>query len=73
MANSKVGMILRSKRIELGWTQEEAASRIEVDTRQYQRYEYGVHDLANCPMRIGLRVCAVFDLDPFEVIIGNKK
>ena len=35
---------------------------------QYQRYEYGETTLSNTRMKIGLRICAVLELDPFEVV-----
>ena len=66
---SREGQILRNRRIELGMTQEEAAIRLGMNIHQYQRYEYGEHKLSNCPMRIGLRICAVFGLDPYEVVV----
>lgn len=62
------GRILRDRRIELGMTQEEAALELGISLQQYQRYEYGDRRFANCPMRIGLRICALLELDPFEVI-----
>lgn len=62
------GQILRNRRRELGMTQEEAALRLGMSLRQYQRYEYDEHRLSNSPMRIGLRICAVFGLDPYEVV-----
>ena len=35
---------------------------------QYQRYEYGEHKLEECPMRIGLRICSLLKLNPYDVI-----
>nr|MDY5756231.1 helix-turn-helix transcriptional regulator [Eubacteriales bacterium] len=66
--SDREGRILRDRRIELGMTQEEAALELGISLQQYQRYEYGDRRLANCPMRIGLRICALLELDPFEVI-----
>ena len=40
---------------------------------QYQRYEYGESAIANCRMKIGLRICAVLELDPYEVVFENGK
>ena len=70
---NREGKILRKRRKELGMTQEEAALRLGMDIRQYQRYEYGEHNFSNCPMRIGLRVCALFGLDPYEVVVLYEK
>ena len=65
------GQILRDRRLELGLTQEEVALELGMSIHQYQRYEYGEHSLSNCPMKIGLRICAVLELDPYEVIFYN--
>ena len=64
--------ILRERRIELGMTQEQIALELGISIHQYQRYEYGEHRLSNTPMRIGLRICAILELDPFEVIFNSK-
>ncbi len=66
------GQILRDRRLELGLTQEEVALELSMSTHQYQRYEYGDHSFANCPMRIGLRICAVLELDPYDVLFGDR-
>ena len=66
--NDREGQIIRDRRIELGLTQEQAAMELGISLQQYQRYEYGERRFSNCPMRIGLRICAVLELDPFEVV-----
>ena len=67
-----IGKILRSRRLELGMTQEQVALKLGMSIHQYQRYEYGEHRFPNIPMRIGLRVCTVLDLDPFELLPVSK-
>ena len=67
-----IGKILRSRRLELGLTQEQVALSLGMSIHQYQRYEYGEHKLSNCPMKIGLRICTVFGLDPFEVLADSE-
>lgn len=62
------GQIIRERRIELGLTQEQVAIEIGMSLQQYQRYEYGERKFSNCAMRIGLRICALLELDPFEII-----
>ncbi len=62
--------IIRERRQELDMTQEEVALELGMSIHQYQRYEYGDHRIANCPMRIGLRICSVLELDPYEVVFG---
>lgn len=66
--NDREGQIIRDRRIELGLTQEQAAMELGISLQQYQRYEYGERRFSNCPMRIGLRICAVLELVPFEVV-----
>ena len=67
-----IGKILRSRRLELGMTQEQVALKLGMSIHQYQRYEYGEHRFPNIPMRIGLRVCTVLELDPFELLPVGK-
>ena len=38
-----IGKILRSRRLELGMTQEQVALKLGMSIHQYQRYEYGEH------------------------------
>ena len=70
--DNRAGKILRKRRLELGLTQEQVALSLGMSIHQYQRYEYGEHKLSNCPMKIGLRICSVFDLDPYIIIADNE-
>ena len=67
-----IGKILRRRRLELGMTQEQVALKLGMSIHQYQRYEYSEHRFPNIPMRIGLRVCTVLELDPFELLPLSK-
>ena len=67
-----IGKILRSRRLELGMTQEQVALKLGMSIHQYQRYEYGEHRFPNIPMRIGLRVCTVLELYPSELLPVSK-
>ena len=69
---NRVGKLLRSRRKELGMTQEEVALDAGICIFQYQRYEYGIRDLNNCPLRIGLRLCSVLGLDPYALVCDVK-
>ena len=62
------GQVLRERRQELGLTQLDVALELGMSIHQYQRYEYGEHKLSNCPMKIGLRICAVLELNPYEIV-----
>lgn len=68
MENNHAGQMLREKRLALGLTQEKVAIELGMSIHQYQRYEYGEHKLEECPMRIGLRICSLLKLNPYDVI-----
>lgn len=71
--DNREGQILRDRRLELGLTQEEIALELGMSIHQYQRYEYGESSVSNSRMKIGLRICAVLELDPYEVVFGNNE
>ena len=58
--------VLRSRRNQLGFTQKQVAEMAGVPVSQYQRFESGERDLANCSMKTGLAICAVLLLDPYD-------
>lgn len=60
--------ILRSRREQLGFTQQEVADRAGIKLPQYQRLEAGTRTLDGCSMRIGLSICAVLLLDPYIMV-----
>lgn len=69
--DNREGQMLRDRRLELDMTQEEVALELGMSIHQYQRYEYGETKLSNSRMKIGLRICAILELDPYEAIFGN--
>ena len=66
------GKRLRDRRKELRLTQEEVAHKLGMSIHQYQRYEYGEYSVANSRMKIGLRICAVLEIDPYEFVFGDN-
>ena len=70
---NRLGRMLRDRRMELNMTQEEVALELGMSLHQYQRYEYGEHTLANSRMKVGLRICAVLELNPYEAVFGTGK
>ena len=60
--------VLRSRREQLGLTQQEVADRAGIKLQQYQRLETGTRHLEGCSMRIGLAICAVLLLDPYTTV-----
>ena len=66
MADRLAG-ILKTRRLELGMTQTEVAHESGIELQQYQRYESGIRPFENCSIRIGLKVCAALELDPYDL------
>lgn len=60
--------VLCSRREQLELTQQQVADKAGIKLQQYQRLETGERHLSGCSMRIGLAICAVLLLDPYEVI-----
>ena len=71
--DNRVGQLLRDRRLELGMTQEDVALELGMSIHQYQRFEYGETKLSNSRMKIGLRICAILALDPYEAVFGNGR
>ena len=60
--------IIRQARIRLGLSQQQVATLVSIQIRQYQRLEYGERSVGNVKMRFGLAVCAILEIDPFELV-----
>ena len=63
--------ILKSRRSQLGLTQQKVADLAHIKLSQYQRLESDDRYLSGSSMRIGLSVCATLLLDPFEILDVN--
>lgn len=57
--------ILRSRREQLGFTQQQVADGAGILLSQYQRIESGVRRLESATMKTALAICAVLKLNPF--------
>lgn len=57
--------VFKSRREQLGLTQQEAADRANIKLSQYQNFESGGKNILSSSMRIGLSVCAALLLDPY--------
>ena len=57
--------ILRSRREQLGLSQQQVAEGAMQQLRQYQRLESGERKIENATMRTALAVCAVLKLNPY--------
>ena len=73
MATNREAKILKERREELGLTQQEIAMEVGLSLQQYQRYEYGSRRLSNSAMKLGLKICAVLELDPYEFTFRDDK
>ena len=62
--------IIRQARIRLGLSQQQVATLVSIQIRQYQRLEYGESDVQKLGMRAGLSFCIVLSLDPYDLIFG---
>ncbi len=65
--------ILREQRMFLGMTQQFVADELQITLQQYQRYEYGEREIRKMSMDLGLRMCLLLELDPFELVFGDKE
>ena len=65
-------MILKKRRKELGLTQSEVAEAIGIQLQQYQMFEYGTRKVSTSSMILGLRLCAVLELKPYELVFEKE-
>lgn len=69
--DDREAVIIRERRKSLHMTQIQVATEVGIELQQYQRYEYGVARLSNVTMKMGLRICAALELDPFETVFES--
>ena len=65
---NRIARILKERRKELGLTQTQVAMESGIELQQYQRFEKGIRPFENCSLKIGLRVCAALELNPYDLI-----
>lgn len=63
--------IIRRRRLSMGYSQQEVATMLGVHIRQYQRLEYGERSIASTNMKLGLSVCVILNIDPFELMFDD--
>ena len=71
--NDREAKIIRERRDELYMTQLQVAVEAGLGLQEYQRYEYGKAKLSNARMKVGLRICATLELDPYEAVFENGR
>lgn len=64
--------MLREARYRLKYSQQQVATMVGIQIRQYQRFEYGETEISRINLRAGLLLCAVLELDPVELVFGEK-
>lgn len=70
---SREALILQKRRKEMGMTQTDVAGQVGIQLQQYQLYEYGKRKVSSSSMLLGLRLCAVLELDPYELIFEKSE
>ena len=65
--------IMRERRTELGFRQEDVAAEAGISLQHYQNFEYGTRQFSKSTAILVLRICAVLELDPYEVVFGTSK
>ena len=63
--------ILRSARKKSGLSQLQLATELDMQVRQYQRLEYGERPFSSVNIRVGLTLCRILQLDPFDMVFGE--
>ena len=71
MRNRQTEM-LRKARAKKKYKQQVVANLANILCREYQRLELGERTMANVSMEHGLSVCAVLDIDPYEIVFGGS-
>ena len=60
--------MITEARLRMGYSQQIVSDLAGVSIRQYQRLEYGERSIGNVNMRFGLAVCAILEINPFELV-----
>ena len=64
--------ILRSARKKSGLSQLQLATELDVQVRQYQRLEYGEQPFSSVNISLGLKICRILQIDPYDLVLGEK-
>ena len=64
--------MIKTARHRLGYSQQQVATLIGMQVRQYQRFEYGETEIQRINIRAGLALCAVLELDPVSLVFGGR-
>ena len=64
-------LLIKKQRKEAHMTQSQIAAEVGIELQEYQRYEYGKAKLSNATMKVGMRICAALELDPYEAVFED--
>ena len=70
--DNREARIIQERRKQLMRTQADIAVEVGISLQQYQRFEYGQRRLSATNMRLGLRICAALELNPYEVVFRDE-
>ena len=65
--------IIREQRAFLDITQQEVADELELSIQCYQRYEYGDRLIRRMPFELGLKLCRLLEIDPYDLVFGGDE
>ena len=68
---TREAQMLRSARQKAGLTQLQLATELEVQPKQYQRLEYGERPFSSVNIRLGLKICRILQINPFDLVLGE--
>ena len=69
---TRESQILRAARKKSGLSQLQVAAELDVQVRQYQRLEYGERPFSSVNIRVGLTLCRILHLDPYDLVFGER-
>ena len=64
--------ILRSARKKSGLSQQQLATELDIQVRQYQRLEYGERPFSSVNIQVGLKLCLILQIDPYDLVFGER-
>ncbi len=71
--DTREAQMLRSARKRSGLSQLQLATELDVQVRQYQRLEYGERPFSSVNIRLGLKICRILQIDPYDLVLGDSK
>ena len=69
---TRESQILRSARKKSGLSQLQLATELDVQVRQYQRLEYGERPFSSVNIKVGLTLCRILQIDPYDLVFGER-